>query len=328
MIKEIRRIAGLLTNITAIFLVATLFIDLLIGARYAVDITYSISNLTEVPAISYIPVYIFAQPAYIPLPYQITLVQLSTIFISIYAALLAIALFTIRPLNQIKEVITGYTENDAIETMKIMSLTLIIIIIIEGVQERTGIPTGELESPNEFLRYISALIAPLIEEIGFRVSIIGVVAILFFILTYRGKITIRNILALVWRPYNGYEKTGVKGFIATLYIVMAIAAFIFGILHYISGGGWGIGKVTTATVAGIALGYLYIRHGFHSAVLGHSFFNVYLLSMYYLDRIGGFISMAIEGIYTMVLVLSALYTFYIILSVSKFLGTASKQEIS
>lgn len=325
MIKEVRRIAGFLANITAVFLVATLFIDILIGARYAVDITYSMSNMTEVPEISYIPIYIFAQPLFIQIPYPITLTRLATIFISIYAALLAIAILTTRPLHRLKEVITGYTENDAIETIKIMSLTLIIIIIVEGVQERTGIPTGELESPNEFLRYISALIAPLIEEIGFRVSIIGMVALILFLLTYRGKITIKNLLTLLWRPYNGYEKARGRGFLTTLYIIMMIAAFIFGLLHFLSGGGWGIGKVTTATIAGIALGYLYIRHGFHSAVLGHSFFNVYLLSMYYIEKVGGVLSMVVEAIYTTVLVLSALYIFYIILSLSKILGKPSKQ---
>jgi len=320
MIKEARKLAGLLANIAAIFITTTLLIDLVIGARYAVDLTYSMSNLTEMPKINFIPMYIFTQAIYIPLPIKITLTQLATIFIIIYAALLALAMFTTRPLTNIKEAITGFTGNDAIETMKIMSLTLVTIIIVEGIQEWGGIPTGQLESPNEYIRYVSALVAPLIEEIGFRVSIIGVIAIAIYLATTRKKVTLRNILSILWRPYHGHNQPGENKFIVSLYIAMIITAFIFGVSHIISGGGWELGKVTTATIAGIALGYLYIRHGFHSSVLGHAFFNVYLLSMYYLEQVGGIVSILVDVTYTSVLVLSALYTFYIILGASNYLS--------
>lgn len=320
MIKEARKLAGLLANISAIFITITLLIDLTVGARYAVDITYSMSNLTETPKINFIPMYIFTQAIYIPLPVKITLTQLATIFIIIYAALLALAMFTTRPLTNIKEAITGFTGNDAIETMKIMSVTLITIIIVEGIQEWGGIPTGQLQSPNEYIRYISALVAPLIEEIGFRLSIIGVIATVLYLATTRKKVNIRSILTIIWRPYHGHDQPGENRFILSLYLAMVITAVIFGVSHVISGGGWEIGKVTTATIAGIALGYLYIRHGFHSAVLGHAFFNVYLLSMYYLEQVGGIVSILVEATYIAVLILSALYTFYIILGASKYLS--------
>lgn len=314
MLKEIERLAGLTANLVALVLTLTLLADLAIGARYAVDLTYGISNLTEVPTINYIPVYVFAQPIYVPLPYSISLTQLATLFIALYAALLTMALFTKHPITDLKRILSGYTSNDAIETMKIMSITLLAIILIESVQTRVGIPTGELESPNEYIRYVSALVAPLIEEIGFRATIIGFIAIAIYLSRREAGPRLIEIIKILWRPISisNYGSGGAA--VSILYIVMTGTAIFFGAAHYFSGGGWDIGKISTASIAGITLGYLYIRHGFHSAVIGHSFFNVYLLSMYYIEQQGGILSVIVDGIYTMVLGLSAIYLLYILVA--------------
>ncbi len=327
MIKEARRLAGFLTNISALIIAITIAVDLIVGARYAVDITYSLSNLTKVPEINYIPMYIFMQTIYIPIPMNITLTQLATIFISVYAALFTISIFTEQPITKLKNVITGYTGNDAIETVKIMSITLASIIIVEGIQERTGIPTGELQSPNEYIRYISALIAPFIEEVGFRLTIIGVIALIIYLLFAQANIKPTAIIKILWRPYNGKRYLNNGSYLTAIYITMVATAFLFGLSHLLAGGGWKLGKVSTATIAGLALGYLYIRHGFHSAVIGHSFFNVYLLSMYYIEKTGGVMTAIVESTYLSILILSSIYTFYIILGVEKMFKHGSLNQV-
>jgi membrane protease YdiL (CAAX protease family) len=48
-----------------------------------------------------------------------------------------------------------------------------------------------------------------------------------------------------------------------------ISSVTFGLVHILSNSGWEIGKLPVATYAGFVFGYLYIRYGFHVAVLAH-----------------------------------------------------------
>ena len=49
----------------------------------------------------------------------------------------------------------------------------------------------------------------------------------------------------------------------------------FGLSHYLSGGGWEIGKITSASIVGLALGITYLVYGFQAPILLHWFFNYY-----------------------------------------------------
>lgn len=106
-----------------------------------------------------------------------------------------------------------------------------------------------------------------------------------YLIFYFKHLSIKGIAISLWRPYETcVEYIQSKRCVNSLYALVVISGFIFGLAHYLSGGGWNIGKVSTATIAGITLGYLYVRHGFHSSVLGHAYYNVFLLSMYYMEK--------------------------------------------
>ena len=284
MIREVREIVNLIVILLALIILTAYAVDMVVGADYALKITFSQSNFTETPFIHYLPLYLFTIPLYMPIPIPITLSQLALTFIVVYIILLALAIS--RKENILNTIRSGVlSDNDGLSFITYMSISLLLIVIVQSLQERYGVSTGGLHAPNEYIRYVSALIAPLLEEIGFRLTLIGVFSILIYLVIYFRHMSIRGVIVSLWRPYdmcNEYIKS--RRCMNSLYILVILSGAAFGLAHYLSGGGWEIGKVSTATIAGITLGYLYVRHGFHSAVLGHAYYNVFLLSMYYIER--------------------------------------------
>ena len=59
------------------------------------------------------------------------------------------------------------------------------------------------------------------------------------------------------------------------WVALVLTSGAFGAAHYLYGGGWEIGKISTAMVSGLALGYVYLRYGAYAPVLLHWFFNYY-----------------------------------------------------
>ena len=321
MIDKIRYLLNYILVILAIIVTVSYAIDIVFGARYVLDLTYRMSNITKPPEILYIPLYIITLPFYIPLPQPVNLNIFSLIYIVIYIIFFSLALT--REKSILEAFRKGrFQENDILSTMIYMSLTLFIMIIIETLQEAGGVQTGQLNAPNEYIRYVSALIAPIPEEIGFRLTLIGLLSLGIYLVFYSKQVSIKGVFYSLWKPYKLLHETEVPArYINSLYIFVVISGMFFGIAHYISNGGWGIGKITTATVAGIALGYVYVRHGFHSAVIGHTFFNVFLLSTYYIENslTGIWISL-FEGMYMIIWILgglAALYQFINIFSIGK-----------
>lgn len=130
-----------------------------------------------------------------------------------------------------------------------------------------GAPIGNLPTGgNDLWAFLELTLAPLREEFGFRVLLIGVAAVLVT-LPRPGS----SVLKTLWRPSAAYE--GVDNNTAILVVIWAAGAFsagTFGACHVAcGGGGWEIGKLPEAVYGGVVLAYLYIRYGFHIAVLAH-----------------------------------------------------------
>jgi hypothetical protein len=105
--------------------------------------------------------------------------------------------------------------------------------------------------------------APLVEELGFRVLFIGVVAALLSL-----GLPWRRILAILWRPSSAYSgRTGAGPVRVVVILMLFVSSIVFGATHVLSG--WSFDKIFEATYGGVVLGYLYIRYGFAFAVLAH-----------------------------------------------------------
>ncbi|HMD79135.1 MAG TPA: CPBP family glutamic-type intramembrane protease [Nitrososphaerales archaeon] len=124
---------------------------------------------------------------------------------------------------------------------------------IDALAPVSGPPTSLLGLAN----------APLVEEFGFRVLMIGIVVALFSL-----RLPWKGIVGVLWRPSSGYSGDRAGGAVRIAAIVMLfVSSLVFGAAHVLSG--WNLDKIFEATYGGVVLGYLYIRYGFAVAVLAH-----------------------------------------------------------
>ena len=127
------------------------------------------------------------------------------------------------------------------------------------------LPIGNI-SGDAFGVFVGLTYPPLVEEFGFRVLLIGTVA---FILSM-GK-PLKTSLEAVWRPSKVYEGLAVgSGASIIIWVAMGLSALTFGACHvYCGSNSWQIGKLPEAVYGGVVLGYVYVRYGFHVAVITH-----------------------------------------------------------
>ncbi len=178
----------------------------------------------------------------------------------------------------------------------IASMSFLAVIGIHYFQESAlGVPTGEPVLPeNPFETFFLLAYSPLIEEVGFRLSPIGLFFI-FYVFWGAGKkvvakLSSRQVLKLFLvapiYPEEAKRMVGLKnvdadGFrgisIAEWIIVLATSLF-FGLAHLLSGIGWDVGKVTSTFMVGLIFGLAYLAYGFQAPILLHWYFNYYFYS--------------------------------------------------
>jgi hypothetical protein len=172
--------------------------------------------------------------------------------------------------------------------------TVILVILFQG-------NTGTTPSTGTLAESLFLLAnAAVWEEIAVRVLLIGIPLLVV-------DIIFRKLRS---RPHNYILGGGFKfGAVETALVVAS--AIIFGIAHWV--GGWPAWKIPDAAVAGLAFGYLFLRHGLPSAILLH-FANDYLTmpTDVFSSSTGGL------GIMTVLLVLfwallgSVLFAYYVL----------------
>lgn len=127
------------------------------------------------------------------------------------------------------------------------------------------LPIGNI-SGDAFGVFVGLTYPPLVEEFGFRVLLVGTVA---FILSM-GR-PLKTALAAVWRPSKVFEGLAAgSGASIIIWVAMGLSALTFGACHvYCGSNSWQIGKLPEAVYGGVVLGYVYVKYGFHVAVLTH-----------------------------------------------------------
>jgi len=172
----------------------------------------------------------------------------------------------------------------------ITSMLLTAVIGIHSFQEAYGVPTGDIPLPsNSFESLFELSYAALIEEIGFRVTPIGTFLIIYlFWVKSKNAVTLslRHRLKLFLTaplfPDEAKKMVGVKtvsdfgvreGISLGEWVMVFFTSIIFGLVHYLYGGGWEIGKITSASVVGLAMGLTYLLYGVQAPILLHWFFN-------------------------------------------------------
>lgn len=171
------------------------------------------------------------------------------------------------------------------------SALILVVVLLQTLQESAGVQTGSIEFQNPFVGYLVVSYAPLIEELSFRITTIGFLDGLYLLWKTRHATSdkprpsfARVLLLTMWSPeaakrllaFKTIREDGPRrGILRFEWLMLVVTSVSFGAVHYLSGSGWEIGKISTAFISGLALGFVYLRYGAYGPILLHWFFNYY-----------------------------------------------------
>ena len=214
----------------------------------------------------------------LPLEYEIG--DVFVIFWSIFLVLFVISSLGPKKnfINSIIDILSNeknsITQNYMLNIIKWFSILVLISAVITIVQENFGIITQPPDTSNDLILFLQISIAPITEEIGFRLILIGIP--LFLI--YSHKSSIKFFFKSLWTPHTTLHIFDNKKPIAIIFIV----GIFFGVAHVISGEPWTSGKILQASIGGIILGWVYYRYGLAAAILLHWATNYFIYSYLFL----------------------------------------------
>lgn len=182
--------------------------------------------------------------------------------------------------------------NSFLFALPILASTLLLIVIaLQFFQESVGVPTGEPAfPPDPFETFFLLAYSPLIEEVGFRLSPIGLFLIVYVFRTRGGvvaQLSLKHLLKLFlvtpFYPEEAKKMVGLKnvdangfgGISLAEWVMVFVTSLVFGLAHLLSGVGWDVGKVTSTFLVGFVLALAYLAYGFQAPILLHWYFNYY-----------------------------------------------------
>jgi hypothetical protein len=212
-------------------------------------------------------------------PFELFTIEIGDAFIVLWSTY--IIFFTIAMLGPKQEFIKTLSsflslgklktqKNYMVAVTKWFSILILVSAIINFIQESFGVSTTPPTVENDLIQFFYVSLAPITEEIGFRVFLIGIPLVAF----YSHKTSIKHFFKGLWSPseyLHIYESR-------RAIILIIIVAVFFGLAHIISGEPWSSGKFAQASASGIILGWLYFRYGLISAILVHWATNYFVFS--------------------------------------------------
>ena len=160
--------------------------------------------------------------------------------------------------------------NYLIAITKWFSILILISIIIDFIQQRFGIVTVPPSVDNNLAQFLYVSLSPIVEELVFRVILIGLPLFVF----YSSKLSLKHFFKSLWNPNRNLH---IYDFRKTLFLIVLVGIF-FGLAHIMTGEPWSEGKFAQATASGIILGWLYSRYGLIPAILVHWGTNYFIFS--------------------------------------------------
>jgi len=149
------------------------------------------------------------------------------------------------------------------------SILILISALINFIQEGFGIVTIPPFADNDLIQFFYVNLAPLVEEFGFRLILIGIP--LFVI--YSHKSSVKYFIKCLWNPGTLDIHDSKKAIFLIVFV-----GFVFGFAHIALGEYWSEGKFAQAAASGIILGWVYLRYGFVASLLIHWATNYFVFS--------------------------------------------------
>lgn len=173
----------------------------------------------------------------------------------------------------------SFRGNAMANMMAWFSILILFSVIIDYVQQMFGIKIDFPTSTNDLIRFFQLGISPLTEETGFRVVLIGVPLFLM----YTHNASWKTFFKTLWRPAKYLDISDYK---KAMVLIITIG-LLFGVAHVISGTPWSPGKITQAAMAGVIIGWVYVRYGLAPAILIHWATNYFLFSyLFFISSLG------------------------------------------
>ena len=198
---------------------------------------------------------------------------------SIYAVLFAVSL--LGPKQNIARIIMSIVsygkipsgENYLAAAVKWFSILVLLSAIVIILQDAVGISTEPPDAGNELVQFVAIASAPLIEEAAFRMLLVGLP--LFLIYSYRSSV--RHFFKSMWQPGINLQ----PGDYARVFWLVVGTGILFGLAHILLGEPWTPGKFLQASIGGIIIGWVYLKHGLLPAILVHWATNYFIFSYVY-----------------------------------------------
>lgn len=242
---------------------------------------------------SLVPTYLWLGPVPEPFPFMVIIGGMFLVLSLVYAGMFIFALLQPSgPLRAVSDAFRAGVGSLATSPFLVVLISIGFLnftaVVVSAVSQAIAGPVGNpFATADPLLELGSLTFAPLREEVGFRLVLIGLVA---FVLSM-GR-PFREALRSLWRPSAAYEGLVVGGAASgIIWLATAASAATFGLCHVTCGGGngWTWSKLPEATWGGLVLGYLYVKYGLHVAVLTH-------WGVDYLGSVFSFLGQAAYGI--------------------------------
>jgi len=159
--------------------------------------------------------------------------------------------------------------NYLIGVTKWFSILILISALINFIQEGFGIEIIPPHADNDLIQFFYVTLAPLVEEFGFRLILIGIP--LFAI--YSHKSSVKYFIKCLWNPGTLAIHDSKKAIFLIVFV-----GIVFGFAHIAVGEAWSEGKFAQAATSGIILGWVYLRYGFVASLLIHWATNYFVFS--------------------------------------------------
>jgi CAAX prenyl protease-like protein len=178
----------------------------------------------------------------------------------------------------------------------VSSASLLLVVVITAIQNSVGLPTGSLPPVAPYVMLYGLAYLPIIEEIAFRISVIGTLvaarAVWYGYISAaivcespRGRFTRAVRLAILGFLFPERAKAeaglprvrtdGLRGIHWSEWAALILTSIGFGLAHLLANSGWQGGKVLSASLLGLAIGAAYLTYGAFASILFHWYFDLY-----------------------------------------------------
>jgi hypothetical protein len=236
-------------------------------------------------------IYVYALGIRIYIPVPSGVLSLGALFFIIWAVYVAMFVLLIKGpwydlIKALRSIGSDGTlavySNGALTWSFAFPFTLLLAVFVDSLVTSAGVPIGSVSLVDARLAFWAIAYAPLVEEVGFRVTIIGLVTLLIA-LRFGGK---WKSLWTLWHPSRTLGALRVEAWKQQgIYAAIVLSAAVFAAAHV--EGGWGIGKFFDSFIIGLAFGILYFTHGLPVAVMMHWGFDYFEYSLFYFDQVRG-----------------------------------------